>query len=120
MSHEPPAATPAASAPSDDGGPFDVGVKVSTLGVGGEVAVRVTHRTNVRAGFHAISYSRFFNKDGIAYAGPLSFNPFEAHHDIYPWAKSFPVSPGVLAYAGDPITARAYRCRAIRAFRWEA
>lgn len=106
-SNEQPAVTPAASAPSEDGGPVGVGVKVSTLGIGGEVAVRVTHRTNVRAGFNAISYSRGFNKDGIAYDGQLSFKTFEAHYDIYPWAKSFHISPGVLVYAGDPITATA-------------
>ena len=95
------------SASSDEGGSVGVGVKVSTLGVGGEVAVRVTHRTNVRAGFNMISYSRGFNKDGIAYDGQLSFKTFEAHYDIYPWAKSFHISPGVLVYAGDPITASA-------------
>jgi hypothetical protein len=82
-------------------------VKVSLLGVGGEVAVSVTHRTNVRAGFNMISYSRGFDKDGISYAGKLNFKTFEAHYDIFPWAKSFHVSPGVLVYAGDPITATA-------------
>jgi len=92
---------------SSDSGTFGVGVKVSTLGAGAEAAVRVTHRTNVRAGFNLIDYSRGFNKDGIAYNGQLSFKTFEAHYDIFPWAKSFHVSPGVLVYAGDPITATA-------------
>lgn len=54
-----------------------------------------------------INYSRTFNKDGIAYDGQLSFKTFEAHYDIFPWAKSFHISPGVLVYAGDPITATA-------------
>lgn len=84
-----------------------VGIKVSTFGAGGEIAVAVTHRTNIRAGFNAISYSRGFDKDGIAYNGQLSFKTFEAHYDIFPWAKSFHVSPGVLVYADTPITATA-------------
>jgi hypothetical protein len=91
----------------DDSGTFAAGVKVSTLGAGAEAAVRLTHRTNVRAGFNMIDYSRGFNKDGVAYNGQLSFKTLEAHYDIFPWAKSFHVSPGVLVYAGDPITATA-------------
>ena len=92
---------------TDDEGRFGAAVKVSTLGGGAEVALRVTHRTNVRAGFNVITYSRGFNKDGIAYSGPLDFKTFEAHYDIFPWAKSFHISGGLLAYAVDPITATA-------------
>jgi hypothetical protein len=84
-----------------------IGVKGSLLGGGVEVAARVTHRTNLRAGFNILSYSRGFNKDGIAYSGQLSFKTVEAHYDIFPFAGGFHVSPGVLAYIGDPITANA-------------
>lgn len=98
---------PAPAPTAQDSGRVGVGVKVSLLGVGGEAAVRVTHRTNVRAGFNMINYNRTFNKDGIAYNGQLSFKTFEAHYDFFPWAKSFHISPGVLVYAGDPITASA-------------
>jgi hypothetical protein len=90
---------------SSDSGTVGVGVKVSTLGAGAEAAVRVTHRTNLRAGFNVIEYSRGFNKDGVAYNGQLNFKTFEAHYDIFPFAKSFHISPGVLVYAADPITA---------------
>lgn len=83
------------------------GVKVSTLGVGVEAAVQVTSRTNLRAGVNVLGYSRGFNKDGVAYAGHLNFKTFEAHYDIFPWAKSFHISPGVLVYAADPIKATA-------------
>ncbi|HLZ40659.1 MAG TPA: hypothetical protein VKQ11_06850 [Candidatus Sulfotelmatobacter sp.] len=90
-----------------DPGRVGVGVKVSLLGAGAEAAVRVTHHTNVRAGFNMINYNRTFDKDGISYAGQLSFKTFEAHYDYFPWARSFHISPGVLVYAGDPITATA-------------
>lgn len=84
-----------------------IGVKVSLLGGGVEVAARLTHRTNVRAGFNVVSINRDFNKDGIAYNGTLSFKTFEAHYDLFPFAGNFHVSPGVLVYFGDPITASA-------------
>lgn len=84
-----------------------LGVKGSLLGGGVEVAAQVTHRTNVRAGFNTFSYSRGFNKDSVAYNGQLNFKTVEAHYDIFPFAGKFHVSPGVMAYIGDPITATA-------------
>ena len=102
-----PSSESSSSRANSDLGHVGAAVKVSLLGVGGEVAVSVTHRTNVRAGFNMISYSRGFDKDGISYAGKLNFKTFEAHYDIFPWAKSFRISPGVLVYAADPITATA-------------
>jgi hypothetical protein len=86
---------------------FGIGVKASLLGVGAEVATRVTHHSNVRAGFNILSYSRDFSKDGINYNGHLSFRTVEAHYDYFPWARSFHVSPGVLYYIGNPVTANA-------------
>lgn len=98
-----------ASAPSrGDNGTFGLGVKTGLLGVGAEIAARVTHRTNVRAGFNVLGYSRDFSKDQVNYDGHLSFRTIEAHYDIFPWAGSFHVSPGLLAYIGNPISARAF------------
>jgi hypothetical protein len=95
------------SSSGGDSGRFGIGVKTSFLGVGAEVAARVTHRTNARAGFNILGYSRDFSKDGINYGGHLSFRTFEAHYDVFPWAGNFHVSPGLLAYSGNPITANA-------------
>jgi len=92
---------------SRDSGNFGIGVKASLLGGGIEAAARVNQRTNVRAGFNMISYSRGFNKDGVPYSGQLSFKTIEAHYDIFPFGGGFRVSPGVLAYIGDPVTATA-------------
>jgi hypothetical protein len=101
---------PSATKPAASGGnaSVGVGVKVSTLGVGAEVAVRVMPLANVRAGFNVLGYSRSFSKDGIPYDGHLNFKTVEAHFDFFPWAGSFHVSPGVLAYIADPIKATAY------------
>ena len=92
---------------SGDQGTFGIGVKAGLLGVGAEVAARVTHRSNVRAGFNVMGYSRDFSKDSVTYDGHLSFRTIEAHYDFFPWAGSFHVSPGMLAFIGDPISARA-------------
>jgi len=106
-SAEAPAPVQSPSVMNTDQGRVGAGVKVSLYGIGGEVAVRVNHHSNVRAGFNAISYNRGFDKDGVSYDGQLSFRTFEAHYDYYPWAKSFHISPGVLVYASNPITANA-------------
>lgn len=100
-----PAAGPAA--PNADSGFIALGVKTSLLGVGAEIATRVTHRTNLRAGFNILGYSRSFNKDGVTYDAHLGFRTIEAHYDIFPWARAFHISPGLLAYLGNPITASA-------------
>lgn len=93
---------------SDDSGRVGVGAKVSLLGVGVEGAARVTHYTNVRAGFNVLGYSRTFNKDQVSYGGHLEFQTFEAHFDYFPWAKAFHVSGGLLAYVRTPqVTASA-------------
>jgi len=91
----------------EDSGRFGIGVKTSFLGVGVEVGARVTHRSNARVGFNILGYSRNFSKDGINYGGHLSFRTFEAHYDFFPRAGNFHVSPGVLAYMGNPVTANA-------------
>lgn len=92
---------------SSDSGKFGAGVKVSLLGVGAEVAARVNHKSNVRAGFNVLGYSRNFSKDGVNYDGHLTFRTIEAHYDFFPWAKSFHISGGILDYLGNPITANA-------------
>jgi hypothetical protein len=55
-----PAASAAPAVPAKESSegrlPIGVGVKVSTRGLGGEVAVAVSHRSNVRFGFNAFSY----------------------------------------------------------------
>ncbi len=107
------AATPAPEAPaapakgSSEGRiPIGVGVKVSTLGIGGEVAVAVTHRSNVRFGFNAFNYGHTFDKDGVTYKGALDLRSAQATYDLF-FFKEFHISPGVLVYNGNNVTANA-------------
>jgi hypothetical protein len=83
-----------------------VGVKASTLGIGGEVALPVTRRSNIRAGFNLFNYGHTFDKDGVTYKGTLNLRSAEATWDFFPlW--EFHISPGVLLYNGNQLTANA-------------
>jgi hypothetical protein len=83
-----------------------IGVKASTLGIGGEVALPVTHRSNVRVGFNLFNYGHTFTKDGIAYKGTLNLRSAQATFDFFP-VGPFHISPGVLLYNGNNIGANA-------------
>ena len=94
----------------DSSKPFSavgIGVKASLLGVGGEVATRVSRHLNLRAGANFLSYDRTFHKDGVDYAGQLQFRSGEAHLDWFPFHGSFHISPGSLIYNGNQVTANA-------------
>lgn len=97
---------PAAPAKGSSEGrvPIGVGVKVSTLGIGGEVAVGLSHRSNIRVGFNAISYGDTFSKDGVTYKGNLNLRSAQATWDLF-LLSWFHISPGVLVYNGNKVTA---------------
>ncbi len=97
-----PSSAGTASAPH-----FGAGIKLSLLGIGGEAAIPITNKMDIRGGFNALSYSRNFDKDGVAYAGQLSFRTIEAHYDWFPFGGSFHLSPGMLVYNGNKVTANA-------------
>jgi hypothetical protein len=102
------AAAPAAPAKESSEGriPIGVGVKVSMLGIGGEVAIAVSHRTNVRFGFNVFSYGHTFDKDGVTYKGNLDLRSAQATYDMFLF-KGLHVSPGVLFYNGNQVSANA-------------
>jgi hypothetical protein len=104
-----PDPVPPSPAPARAEGPrrIGVGAKISLLGIGGEAAVALTKRINVRGGFNFFNYSDTFNKDGISYGGQLAFRSGEAHLDLFPFAGAFHVSPGLLFYNDNHISATA-------------
>jgi hypothetical protein len=83
-----------------------IGVKVSTLGAGIEVATPLAGRFNLRGGFNIFRYSRPITDNGIHYEGQLQFQSAEAHLDWFPFG-GFHVSPGLLFYNGNQLTATA-------------
>lgn len=91
------------------GGAFSsvgVGVKVSTLGVGVEAATPLIHKFNLRGGFNIFRYSRPITNDGIQYQGSLQFTSVDANLDYY-FLGPLHVSPGVLLYNGNQLSATA-------------
>src|ERR1051326_3138244 len=80
-----------------------IGGHVSTLGIGGDVAVRVSDRSNLRGGFNLFSYAWTFDKDGIRYDGHVQLRSAEAEFDWFPFSGSFHVSPGLMAYYGNEV-----------------
>src|SRR4051794_29473250 len=87
--------------------PVAVAFRASSLGLGGEVAVGLSTRTNLRAGFSAFNYSRNFDRDGIFYDGQLQLRSMDVVVDFFPTGGGFHVSPGALLYNGNQVRARA-------------
>jgi hypothetical protein len=103
-------AEPADPGPREAGQPqnsrIGIGVKVSTLGAGIEVATPLTRKLNVRGGFNMMRLNHTFTDNGIQYNGQLQFQSGEAHLDWFP-IGGIHVSPGLLFYNGNQITANA-------------
>jgi hypothetical protein len=79
----------------------------SLLGVGGDFAVPVTQRSNVRFGFSTFNYGRSFDKDGVTYAGKLGLSSVQALYDIFPFGGGFHISPGAMIYNGNQLSGKA-------------
>ncbi|HXP82347.1 MAG TPA: hypothetical protein VN976_20790 [Verrucomicrobiae bacterium] len=83
-----------------------IGVKISTLGAGIEVATPLAGKFNLRGGFNMFRYSRPITNDGIQYDGHLQFQSAEAHLDWF-LLGGIHISPGILFYNGNQVTATA-------------
>lgn len=107
-----PVASPEAADPAPKGpakkssSKIGIGVKFSTLGAGIEVATPLAGKLNLRGGFNIFRYSRAITNNGIVYDGNLHFQSAEAHLDWFP-IGGFHVSPGLLFYNGNSVTATA-------------
>lgn len=86
---------------------FEMGVKFSTLGAGLEAAAPVTYHSNLRFGFNAFNYSLDERQDGVLYSGEISFRSVQAIYDWFPYGGAFHLSPGMLVYNGNRVTAKA-------------
>ena len=98
---------PQQHAKKGEAGLIGIGIRLSTLGAGGEAGVCLSNRLNVRGGLNVFQYSRGFNHDGITYKGQLNLRSGEAHLDWYPIGHTFHLSPGLLVYNGNGATATA-------------
>src|SRR5512146_1952614 len=69
---------------------YGVQFNASTLGFGGDFAVGVTKRSNVRVGANFFNYSRTFDNDGISYKGRLGLKSVQTTYDFFPFAGDEP------------------------------
>ncbi len=93
------AQAPSPSAPSSgstSNSKVGVAVHVSSLGIGGDVAVRLSERANLRAGMDTFSLTRDFNDNDITYTGKASLRSAHAFLDWFPMGGGFHISPGVV------------------------
>ncbi len=105
-----PAPAPRKFTPIHDlqvGSNFGIGFRVSSLGLGGEIAARVAKRANVRGGVNAIFTSVGYDHHGIHYSGDLKWTSAEAHLDLFPLGHSFHLSPGMIVYNDNRVLATA-------------
>jgi len=86
---------------------FGVVAKFSMIGVGGDVGMSLTPLANVRVGTNGLNFSHSFQANGIKYDGTLHYRSVEALVDITPFRDWFHISPGLLLYNGNNITATA-------------
>jgi hypothetical protein len=99
-----PTAAPAEGAGSSPR--VGIGVTVGTLGVGGQVAVRVLRPLNIRAGFSGLGIGYNFNNDGIDYGAHLRLEGAPVTADFF-FFHGIHVSGGGLLYNGTRITGTA-------------
>ena len=101
---DPPASTPLPPAGSSESPRIGIGVTAGLLGFGGQVAVRVANKINVRGGFNFAKVTDSLTDSGIHYGAALNLKSVDALVDFFLF-RGFHVSPGVLLYDGNGISA---------------
>jgi len=86
---------------------FGVAGKVSTLGIQIEAAKPILNHANIRLGFNVFGLSDTFDNDGINMAANLNLRSFDVYFDWFPGGGSFHLSPGLVLYNGNEVTATA-------------
>ena len=89
------------------GSRFAVAMKMSSLGAGGDIAVRIYRKWNLRAGINGFNYQRTVSDSGINYDAALRLRSVQAVVDWFPFSKAFHLSPGIALYNGNQVLANA-------------
>jgi hypothetical protein len=84
-----------------------IGAEVSTLGIGGQAAVSLNQRLNLRGGFDFFRFTQSKVRNGINYDAGVHLGNVHLLLDWFPWANNLHLSPGILVYNGNNITGAA-------------
>jgi hypothetical protein len=82
-------------------------VKAGLAGIGVDVAVPIASRANLRVGGSFFSYSPNLTTDGIGINGSIQLRSGSESLDIFPFGNAFRISPGLVFYNGDQVSATA-------------
>jgi hypothetical protein len=82
-----------------------MGVSASPLGIGLHAITDVNERLNLRLTGNVFGYSTSFSTQGITADAKLNLSSAGVAADIYPFRNGFRVSPGLLLYNGNQLTA---------------
>lgn len=83
------------------------GTGISPLGVQLSVTTNINTHLNLRTSGNVFNYSTNFTASGIGANASLALKSAGTSLDIYPFHKGFRVSPGLLFYNGNQVTAKA-------------
>ncbi len=86
---------------------FAIGGGISILGLGGDLTAYVNNHLNVRGSGNALSYWTSFTTNGFPAKASLNMASARISGDIYPFHLGFRISPGVMMYNGNELTASA-------------
>lgn len=75
---------------------FNVSVRASTLGLGGEVGYAFNEYVNLRVGLNQYTYDYETTEDGIEYDFDLDLESTAVFLDVHPFAGAFRVTAGML------------------------
>lgn len=101
-----PATAPASASASTAGASrFGVAVRVSSLGIGGDIGLRLNRHATIRGGMNAFSLSRDFDTDeNITFTGKISLKSLHAFVDWSPFGGGFHLSPGLVFSNTNKVT----------------
>lgn len=84
---------------------FAIGGNMSEMGPGGELTAYINNHFNLRASGNAFSYSTSFTTSGFPATASLDMATARISGDIYPFHSGFRLSPGLMTYNGNELTA---------------
>jgi len=84
-----------------------IGLKLGIAGIGVDVATPLATKLNLRVGASFFSYNPNLVADGIDIIGNIQLESVTESFDFFPFGNDFRVSPGVVFYNGNHITAAA-------------
>ena len=85
-----------------------VGSTFSIGGLGVQVATSLRTKINLRAGVSMLNYSPTIEELGIPIDGRIRLRSANLGVDIYPYRRSFHITPGVTLYNGNRMTATTF------------